>query len=127
VSKHDIEYFRQRLRQGGVSGDDPFFDAKLVKRGFELQHPEQLCWPKNRSGESASIVELMAEAVQLPGQRGANPDGACLCGCRREHRHNVCQTIRNPYGLRFEVVYFWSNACKSNWNRERIGGQACGL
>lgn len=125
--KHDAEYFRLRRRAQGIAERDPFSAAKFVKRGCELQRLEQLSWPRSEFGEYATIAELMAEAAQLSGQSSDNPDGVCPCGVRLEHKNNVSQTIRNPYGRSFDVVYFWSNACKSKWNQERMGGQARGF
>lgn len=122
--KHDAEYFRRRRRAQGIPERDPFSAVKFVEQGYELQRLEQLSWPRSQFGEYATIEGLMAEAAQLSGQSSDNPDGVCPCGCRREHKSNVSQTIRNPYGRGFYVVYFWSNACKSKWNRDRIGGSA---
>jgi hypothetical protein len=75
----------------------------------------------------ASIAELMAEATESSCQYSDSADCVCPCGCGREHKHNVSQTLRNPYGRGFDVIYFWSDLCKSKWNRERIGRQIRGL
>jgi hypothetical protein len=119
--KHDAEYFRRRRRAQGIAERDPFSAAKFVKRGCELQRLEQLPWPRSQFGDYATIDELIAQAAQLSDQSSDNPAGVCPCGCRREHKNNVSQTIRNPYGRGFDVVYFWSNACKSKWNQEGMG------
>jgi hypothetical protein len=121
MCKQDAEYFRRLRRALGVPERDPFSASKFVKRGFELQRLEQLSWPKNMFGDYASISELMAEAVELSGQGADNTDSVSPCGCQREHNHSLSQTIHNPYGRGFGAVYFWSNACKSKWNRERMG------
>ena len=119
MSTHDAEYFRQRRRAQGIPGRDPFSSGRFLQRAVELRRLEHLPWPKNLFGETAAIAELVAEAAQLSDQASANPDTACPCGCRREHKHNVPQTLRNPYGRRFDVLYFRSEACQSKWNRER--------
>jgi hypothetical protein len=73
---------------------DPFFAPRFQQRATELQRLDHLPWPRNLFGEPASIAELMAEAAH----DGENADDACSCGCRKEHKHNVPQTQRNPYG-----------------------------
>jgi len=120
MSTHDAEYFRQRRRAQGIPVRDPFSSARFLQRAVELRRLEQLPWPKNLFGETATLAELVAGAAQLSDQVSANPDAACPCGCRREHKHNVSQTLRNPYGRGFDVLYFRSEACKSKWNRERM-------
>jgi hypothetical protein len=92
ISTHDAEYFRQRRRAQGIPARDPFCSPRFLERATELQRMEQLPWPRNLFGELASIVELMAESAHA----GENADGACSCGCRREHKQNVSQTLRNP-------------------------------
>ena len=120
MSKHDAEYFRQRRRAQGIPERDPFSGRKFLQQAIELRRLEQLPWPRNLFGMPASIAELMAMAAQLSEQPDNNPDDVCPCGCRREHKHNVSQTLRNPYGRGFDVKYFYSDACKSRWNRERM-------
>jgi hypothetical protein len=115
----DAAYFRQRRRDQGIPARDPFAAPRFQRRATELQRLEQLPWPRNLFGEPASIAELMAEAAQLSAEAGGNADGACSCGCRKEHQHNVSQTLRNPYGRSFNILYFHSEACKSRWNQER--------
>jgi hypothetical protein len=74
---------------------------------------------RNPFAENATIAELMAEAASI--EQGAQiSDELCLCGCRREHKHRVSQTLRNPYGRGHDIIYFSSDACKSKWNRERV-------
>lgn len=124
--QHDAEYFRRRRRAQRIPVREPFSAAKFIKRGLELKGLEQLPWPRNLFGEYASMAELMAEAAELSGP-GECRDDVCPCGCRREHKNNVSQTIRNPYGRGFNVVYLRSNACKSKWNREGIRGQDLGF
>jgi hypothetical protein len=114
MSTHDAEYFRQRRRAQGIPARDPFSAPSFQQRAAELQRMEQLPWPRNLFGELASIAELMAESPHA----GENADGACSCGCRKEHKHNVPQTLRNPYGRGFDVIYFRSEACKNTWNQE---------
>jgi hypothetical protein len=92
ISTHDAEYSRQRRRAQGIPARDPFCSPRFLERATELQRMEQLPWPRNLFGELASIVELMAESAHA----GENADGACSCGCRREHKQNVSQTLRNP-------------------------------
>jgi hypothetical protein len=111
MSKHDTEYIRQRQRARGTPKREPFSAAKYIKRGLELRDLEQLPWPKV-FGNRASISERR--------------DNVCPCGCRKEHRNNVSQTIRSPYGHSFNVIYFWSNTCKNKWNREGMGSQTVG-
>jgi hypothetical protein len=115
MSTHDAEYFRQRRRAQGIPERDPFSAPRFLQRGTKLQRLEQLPWPRNLFGDPASIVELMAESANF----SENTDGACSCGCRKEHRLNVSQTLRNPYGRGFDVIYFRSEACKNRWNQER--------
>lgn len=117
MSKHEAEYFRRRRRSLGIPEREPFSAAKYVKRGLELKGLEQLPWPTDIFGDPVSIAELMAEAAELSGPRRCR-DNVCPCGCRREHKNNVSQTIRSPYGHSFNVIYFWSSVCKSKWNRE---------
>jgi hypothetical protein len=120
MSDHDAEYFRQRRCAQEIPERETLSAKKYSKRGLELKGLEQLPWPKDLFGNYASIAELMAEAAELSGP-GECRDDLCSCGRRREHRNNVSQTIRSPYGHSFNVVYFWSNACKSKWNRDGMG------
>jgi hypothetical protein len=115
MSTHDPEYFRQRRRVQGIPAREPFSAPEFPRQATELRRLEQLPWPRNLFGELASIAELMAESRH----GGRNADGACSCGCRKEHKHNVSQTLRNPYGRGFNVIYFRSEACKNRWNQER--------
>jgi hypothetical protein len=115
MSAHDAEYFRQRRRAQGIPERDPFRAPRLLQRATELRSLEQLQWPKNLFGDLASIAELMAESAHT----GEHTDNVCPCGCRAEHKHNVSQTLRNPYGRGFDVTYFRSEACKNRWNEER--------
>ena len=117
MSTHDAEYFRQRRRAQGIPARDPFSAPGFQQRATELQRLEQLPWPRNLFGELASIAELMAESAHA----GENADGTCSCGCRKEHKQNVSQTLRNPYGRGFDVIYFRSEACKNRWNRSGGG------
>jgi hypothetical protein len=109
MSTHDAEYFRQRRRAQGNPARDPFSAPRLQQRSTELQRPEQLPWPRNLFGELASIAELMAESAHAD----EHADGACSCGCRKEHKQNVSQTLRSPHGRGF------SEACKNKWNQGR--------
>lgn len=119
MSTHDAEYFRQLRRAQGSPARDPFSAPKFLQRATELRRLERLPWPRHLFGVPASIAELLAEAAQLSEQASENVDAVCPCGCRREHKLNVSQTLRNPYGRGFDVIYFWSDACKSKWNHER--------
>ena len=115
MSTHDAGYFRQRRRSQGISEREPFSAQRFQQRATELQRLEQLPWPKNLFGEPATIrtlVEDLADAAE-------NTDEACWCGCGQEHKQNVTQTRRNPYGRGFDVIYFRSEACKIRWNQER--------
>ena len=120
MSTHDAQYFRQRRRARGIPERNPFSAPRFLQRGTELQRLEQLPWPRNLFGEPTSIAELMAESANA----NEETDGACSCGCRKEHRQNVSQTLRNPYGRGFDVIYFRSEACKDRWNQEerKYGG-----
>jgi hypothetical protein len=119
MAAHDAEYFRQRRRQQGVLPRDPLSAPRFLKHGAELRRLEQLPWPRNLFGENATIAELMAEAALI--DQGAQiSDELCPCGCRREHKHRVAQTLRNPYGRGYDIIYFSSDACKSKWDRERV-------
>jgi hypothetical protein len=120
MSTHDAEYFCQRRRKKhGIPPRDPFSAKRLLQRGAELRRLEQLPWPRTLFGEHATIAELLAEAMQFPEQSAELWDDVCQCGCRRKHRHNVSQSLPNPYGRGFDVIYFHSDACKNKWNRER--------
>ncbi len=77
---------------------------------------------KTLLGETTPVAELLAKATQLSEQSGAVPDNVCPCGCHRVRRHTVSQTVRSPYGCGFAITYFWSESCKSKWNRERMQG-----
>ena len=116
---HDAEYFRRRRRQQGILPRDPLSAPKLLKHGAELRRLEQLPWPRNLFGVNATIAELMAEAALIE-QGPRVSDELCPCGCRREHKHRVSQTLRNPYGRGYDIIYFSSDACKSKWNCERV-------
>jgi hypothetical protein len=101
MSKYDAEYFRQRRRAQGIPERDAFFAPKFLQRATELRRLEQLSncpGPRNLFGDALSVAELMDEAAQLSEQVGENRDDACPCGCHREHKHNVSQTLPNPYG-----------------------------
>ena len=115
MSIHDAEYFRQRRRAQGIPERDPFSAPSFQRRATELLRLEQLPWPRKMSGELASISELMAASAH----DGENADGACSCGCRKEHKQNVSQTQRNPYGRGFDVIYFRLETCKDGWSQER--------
>lgn len=117
MATHDAEYFRQRRRAQGIPARDPFSAPGFQRRATELQRLEQLPWPRNLFGELASIAELMAE----PAHAGENADGTCPCGCGKAHKQNVSQTLRNPYGRGFDVIYFRSEACKNGWNKSGGG------
>ena len=95
---------------------DPFGGPTFLKRATELRRLEQLPWPKNLFGEPASIAELLNESTH----GSDKADDLCPCGCRKEHKHNVSQTLRSPYGRGFNVVYFRSDACKTGWNQKRM-------
>jgi hypothetical protein len=88
---HNAEYFRQRRRAKGIAAREPFSAPRFQQRATELQRLEQLLWPRNLFGEPASIAELMAESTHA----GENADGPCSCGCRKQHKQNVSQTLRN--------------------------------
>ena len=119
MSTHDAGYFRQRRRAQGIPEREPFSATRFLQRGAELRRLQHLPWPKNLFGEAATIAELVTEAAQPAEQAGENAGTVCPCGCRREHKRNVSQTLRNPYGRGFDVPYFLFEACKSKWNRER--------
>ena len=115
MTTHDAEYFRQRRRSQGIPERDPFSAQRFRQRATELQRLEQLPWPSDLFGEPATIHALIAQfedAAEIT-------DDACSCGCRQEHKQNVTQTLRNPYGRGFDVIYFRSEACKMRWNRAR--------
>ena len=115
---HDAEYFRQRRRQQGIVPRDPLSAPRFLKYGAELRRLEQLPWPRNLFGENATIAELMAEAALF--EQGVQiSDELCPCGCHKEHKHRVSQTLRNSYGRGYDVIHFSSDSCKSKWNRER--------
>ena len=115
MTTHDAEYFRQRRRAQGIPERDAFTTPRLQQRAVALRRLEQLPWPRNLFGEPASIAELIAESAHA----GDNADAACSCGCRKEHKQNVSQTLRNPYGRGFDVIYFHSEACKNRWNQQQ--------
>lgn len=115
MSTHDAEYFRQRRRSQGIPERDPFSARRFQQRVNELQCLEQLPWPRNLFGEPATIRTLVAESADA----AENPDEACSCECRQAHKRNVTQTLRNPYGRGFDVIYFRSEICKIRWNQER--------
>jgi hypothetical protein len=119
MAAHDTVFFRQRRRQQGILPRDPLSAPRFLKHGAELRRLEQLPWPPNLFGETATIAELMAEAALI--EQGAQiSDKLCLRGCRREHKHTVSQTVRNPYGSGCHLNFFSSDTCKSKWNCERV-------
>jgi hypothetical protein len=124
--RHDAEFFRQRRRAHGIPEREAFSAPKFLQRATELRRLEQLPWPRNLFDEPACIAELLAGSAQLTERTDEDRDHLCPCGCRREHKSNVSQTLRNPYGRGFDVIYFWSNACKSKWNQERMAEQTSG-
>ena len=111
MSTHDAEYFRPRCQAQGIPARDPLSAPGFQQRATELQRLEQLPWPRNLFGELASIAELMAEPAHV--------GGTCSCGSGKEHKQNVSQTLRSPYGRGVDVIYFRSEACKDRWNQER--------
>lgn len=119
MATHDAEYFRQRRRVRGIRAREPFSAQGFMQRAIGLRRLEQQPWPKNLFGEPASLETMLAVATQLSEKADENPDNVCPCGCGRAHNKNVAQTLRNPYGRSFDVIYFWSEACKSKWNLER--------
>jgi len=124
MSKHDKEHGKRRRRAPSICACDAFSAPKFLQRAAELRRMEQLPWPRNPFGEPVTIDELLTEAAQRPGEAVENPEDMCPCGCRKEHQRNVPQTLRNPYGRGFGVIYFRSDACKISWNRERVERQA---
>ena len=118
MSTHDAENFIKHRHARCIPEHDPFSARNPLQWAVEPHRVEQLPWPRNQFGEPASIAELLDEVSQLSRQAVGNPNIVCSCGCGRAHNNNVSQTLRNPYGRGFEVVYFWSEACKSTWNRE---------
>ena len=120
MSTHDAEYFRQRRRAQGIRRREPFSARGFMQRAIELRRLEQQPWPKNLFGEPASLATILAVAAQLSEQADEDPHNVCPCGCGRAHKNNVAQTVRNPYGRSFDVIYFWSEACKNKWNQKRM-------
>jgi hypothetical protein len=112
MSTNDAGNLRQRRWAPAL---ESFYAPKFLKRATELQRLEQLPWPRNQFGELASIAQLMSTSAPT----GGHADAACSCGCRREHKQNVPQTLRRRNGRGFDVIYFWSEACKGKWNQER--------
>jgi len=120
MSEHRAEPFTENPRARGVLARDPFAAPKLLRRGLELRRLEELPWPMDVFGKPARISDLMDEAAQLPQHAGDRHKDMCSCGCDREHKRNVSQALRRPRGQGFNVIYFWSEACKRKWNRERM-------
>ena len=120
MSTLEARSLRQHRRVQVVPVCSSFPAPEILLRATELRRLGQLPWPRNLFGEPVTIVELMAEAVQSSEQDDEYIDDMCPCGCGKEHKQNVSQTLRNPSGRGFDVVYFWSDACKSRWNRERM-------
>jgi hypothetical protein len=88
-------------------------DAPILPRQTgESRRLKQLPWPRNLFGGPIAVEELIAD--------NARQSDRCACGCHKTHGHNVCQTQSNSYG--FKVIWFWSDACKSRWNRNRTLG-----
>jgi hypothetical protein len=76
-----------------------------------------LSWPHNP-------FESVARAQLLPQQDMIFASDACKCGCGNMHRNNIPQTLRSPHATGWLVIYFYSNSCKSKWNRERMENRA---
>jgi hypothetical protein len=53
-------------------------------------------------------------------QRLINCDGYCACGCSREHKQRVTQTMHSAHGSGWNVLYFASDACKTRFNKARV-------
>jgi hypothetical protein len=119
MSTHDAEYFRQSHHAQGIPAPEPLSAPKFPQRATEPRRLEQLPWPRNLSGELASIAELMAESAHA----GEKADGACSCGCRKDHEHNVSHTLWNPYGRGFNVIYFRSEALHAQVEAEAETGR----
>jgi hypothetical protein len=104
----------------GVPERDTFFARNFLQQAIELRRLEQLLLPKNLFAEPASIDDLMAEATQTSEQVGENVDDVRPCGCVGDRKRDVAQRARNHYGRGVDVLYFWSDACMGEWNRERM-------
>ena len=102
MSTHDTEDLRQRRPAQGISQRDPSSAPNFLEPEIGLPRLEQLPWPRNLFGELASIAELMADYESAPASE--HTDNACTCGCRAEHKQNVRQTLRSPYGRGFDVM-----------------------
>jgi hypothetical protein len=61
----------------------------------------------------------MAQPMKLQ-QTRINADAYCACGCLREHKHRVTQTVHSDYGSGWRVLYFASDACKTRFNKARV-------
>lgn len=134
--KNPPEYYRARrarLRAERAAQGNPMrvyadYDQTphIIATGHELQRlimeplPD-LPWPQSLySDNPAAIGELITLDTKF-GVRKVNAQDLCPCGKGHEHKHNVSQTIRSPYGNGWQVVYFHSEACKSAWNHARGG------
>ena len=124
MPNHHVEYARQRRRSHAIPTEEPFSSQKFLLRAAELRRLEQMPWPMTISGKPATIAELLAVAAQSSEQDGESRDGVCPCGCGKDHKRNVSQALRRPRGCGFDVRYFWSEACKSKWNRGRSTARA---
>jgi hypothetical protein len=106
MSTHDAEYFRRRPGAQRIPAREPFSAPKFPRQATEPRRLEQLPWPRNLFGELATIAELMAESEH----GGQNADGICSWGRRKEDKHNVPRTPRNPYDRGFDIIHFGSEA-----------------
>jgi hypothetical protein len=81
-----------------------------------MERVPALNWPTNLySDDPAAAVDYKAPAIG----RLSNTK-LCTCGCGKEHRNNVAQTFPSMYGHGFNVFYFLTDRCKTNWNQKRV-------
>ena len=118
MSEHFLQNVTEHAPARNVPAFEPFSTPRLLRNARELRHLEQLPWPTDVSGRPARIGDLIAAAAGSPRQIDDFHNVMCPCGCNREHKRNVSQALRRPRGPGFNVIYFWSEACKSKWNLE---------
>jgi hypothetical protein len=76
-----------------------------------------LPWPHDLFSHAFMAQPLQQQQREMRTNTGAY----CACGCSQEHQHRVTQTVHSAQGSGCDVPYFPSNACKSRFNKARVG------
>jgi hypothetical protein len=96
--------------------DDAFTTKRILHQARELRFLEHLpvpdlAWPHD--------LFAVSRGAQLLSQLQLKADGMCRCGCGREHKNRVTQTVHSSRGNGWHVLYFASDTCKTRFNQAR--------